>query len=170
VRAEPVKQFALVEEHIERLRRQHVQWAESVVYIYVERNLGFEAEHHQRALEHLRGVHFRLDRHASRVGMLTTQSIKHAACELLNFMLREDRVGVAPDLVSRDAAAARAKLRDQLEIFSYQWKSAETVFQQDRCALSGKIGGMRDDVVMALLLGVYFSQLDRHQGNVPMPI
>eukprot|EP00961_Rhodomonas_salina_P031334 421860-Rhodomonas_salina.1 len=83
-------------------------------------------------------------------------------------MMREDRVHVAPDLVSRDAPGARSKLKDQLEIFSYQWKSAETVFQHDRCALSGKIGGMKDDVIMALMLGVYFTQLDRHQGNVPM--
>ncbi len=139
------------------------------MYVYVERNLGFEAEHHERALEHLRGVRFRLDPHAARVGMLTTQSVKHAACELLNFMLREDRVALAPQFVSRDAPAARAKLRDQLEVFSYQFKTAESVFQQDRCALSGKIGGMRDDVVMALMLGLYFSQLDRHQGNVPRP-
>jgi hypothetical protein len=83
-----VRQFALVEEHIDRLR-QCAQWHDSVVYVYVERNLGFEAEHHQRALEHLRGVKFRLDVPAKRVGMLTTQSIKHAACQLLNYMLRE---------------------------------------------------------------------------------
>lgn len=165
--AEPVKQFALVEQHIDSLRRHHTAWYDSPVYIYVERNLGFEAEHHQRALDHLPGVCFRLDPQAKRVGMLTTQSIKHAACELLNYMLREDRLHVAEDLVSRDAKAVRAKLRDQLEIFSYQWKSAETVFQQDRCALSGKIGGMKDDIIMALMLGVYFTQLDRHQGNVP---
>lgn len=111
---------------------------------------------------------FRLDVQAKRVGMLTTQSIKHAACELLNYMMREDRVHVAPGLISRAPAEARTRLREQLEIFSYQWKSAETVFQQDRCALSGKIGGMKDDVVMAFMLGVYFTQLDRHQGNVPI--
>lgn len=165
---EPVKQFALLEQHIETLRRRHIEWLESMVYIYVERNLGFEAEHHQRALEHLPNTKFRIDMQAKRVGMLTTQSIKHASCELLNYMMREDRVSVIPELTSRDPAGARAKLRDQLEIFSYQWKSAETVFQQDRCALSGKIGGMKDDVIMALMLGVYFSQLDRHQGNMPV--
>lgn len=102
--------------------------------------------------------------------MLTTQSIKHAACELLNFMFREDRVELIPRFVSRDPKTARTKLREQLEVFSYQWKTAESVFQQDRCALSGKIGGMKDDVVMAFMLGVYFTQLDRHQGNVPRPI
>lgn len=80
----------------------------------------------------------------------------------------QDRVHVVPALISRDPDAARTKLRDQLEIFSFQWKTAETVFQQDRCALSGKVGGMKDDVVMALMLGVYFTQLDRHQGNIPV--
>jgi CHAD domain-containing protein len=80
----------------------------------------------------------------------------------------QDRVHIDAALCSRDAAAARVKLREQLEVFSYQWKTAESVFQTDRCALSGKIGGMKDDVVMAFMLGVYFSQLDRHQGNVPV--
>lgn len=139
-----------------------------MIYIYVERNLGFEAEHHQRALDQLYGVKFRLDNQAKRVGILTTQPIKHAACQLLNYMLREDRLQVIPAFISRDAAAARVKLREQLEIFSFQWKSADTVFQQDRCALSGKVGGMKDDTVMALMLGVYFTQLDRHQGNIPV--
>lgn len=139
-----------------------------MIYIYVERNLGFEAEHHQIALDKIMGVKFRVDMQAKRVGMLTTQSIKHASCELLNYMLREDRIQVSDRLVSRDAQAARSKLRDQLEIFSYQWKSAETVFQQDRCALSGKIGGMKDDVIMAFMLGVYFTQLDKYQGNLPV--
>eukprot|EP00961_Rhodomonas_salina_P040428 543055-Rhodomonas_salina.4 len=83
-------------------------------------------------------------------------------------MMREDRVGVTGDLISRDAHMNKTKLRDQLEIFSYQWKSAESVFQQDRCALSGKVGGMKDDMVMAFMLGVYFTQLDKHQGNVPV--
>jgi hypothetical protein len=66
------------------------------------------------------------------------------------------------------AAQDRVHIDAALEVFSYQWKTAESVFQTDRCALSGKIGGMKDDVVMAFMLGVYFSQLDRHQGNVPV--
>ena len=164
--SEPVKQFTLLEEHISKLR-QSSQWLDSWVYIYVERNLGFEAEHHQRALDDLNRVAFRLDLHAKRVGMYTTQPIKHASCQLLNYMLREGRVQLSDALVSRDAAAVKIKFREQLEIFSYQWKTAETVFQQDRCALSGKVGGMKDDIVMAFMLGIYFTQLDSHQGNVP---
>lgn len=145
----------------------NVAYLNSVVFIYVERNLGFEAEHHARALDHLPNVKFRVDRHADRIGMLTTNSIKHASCELLNYMLREDRVALHQHFVSRAASENKTKLRDQLEMFSYQWKMADNVFQTDRCALSGKVGGMKDDIVMALMLGVYFSQLDRNQNNIP---
>ena len=104
---------------------------------------GFEAEHHERALSYLRGVKFRIDVQAKRVGILTTNPIKHASCQLLNVLLRENRVQVIPELISRNPEQMRVKLRDQLEIFSYQFKTAETVFQTDRCALSGKVGGQK---------------------------
>ena len=50
--AEPEKQFALVERHISRLRQVR-ELIYSQIIIMVERNLGFEAEHHQRALNGL---------------------------------------------------------------------------------------------------------------------
>jgi len=42
-----------VERHIHGLRQQ-VVFATSEIVVMVERNLGFEAEHHQRALAGLR--------------------------------------------------------------------------------------------------------------------
>lgn len=160
-----MKQFSLIEEHIDKIRKI-TQWNDSKIHIYVERNLGFEAEHHQRALDYLPNVEFRVDNQAKRVGMYTTQPIKHASCQLLNYMMRENRIHITKSLISRTPDALRVKFREQLEIFSYQWKTAETVFQQDRCALSGKVGGMKDDMVMAFMLGVYFTQLDIYQGNI----
>jgi hypothetical protein len=47
-----------------------------------------QAEHHARALKHLPGVKFYQDEKRGRVGMLTTQQVKHAMCTLLNAMLR----------------------------------------------------------------------------------
>jgi hypothetical protein len=165
---EPAKQFALVREHIDRIRKRSIRWRDSVVYIYVERNLGFEAEHHQKALDSIPGVKFRVDYTANRVGVYTTNSVKHAACELLNVMFREGRVEIYPALVSRDNAVARTRLREQLEVFSYQYKLAENVFQTERVALSGKVGGMRDDIAICLQLGVYFTNNDLTVvGRVP---
>lgn len=48
-------------------------------------------------------------------------------------------------------------LRDQLEIYSYQFKQAATVFAKGQVALSGKVGGMRDDLAVLLQLAAYWT-------------
>jgi len=47
----------LVKEHIITIRK-HLHRTLSKVKVYVERNLGFEAEHHHRALGDMPGVEF----------------------------------------------------------------------------------------------------------------
>lgn len=64
-------------------------------------------------------------------------------CALLNALLREGRVSVREKLVSRDPAAMRLKLKEQLEIYSYQFKAAANTFGKEAVALSGKVGGMK---------------------------
>ena len=84
---DPERQFLLLQRHIDGIRR-NVHWIKSPITIYVEHNLGFEAEHHARALNHLPMVRFYQDEKRGRIGMLTTQQVKHAMCTLLNAMLR----------------------------------------------------------------------------------
>ena len=74
---EPEKQFKLVEDHISRIRDQSV-FMNSEIVIMCERNLGFEAEHHEKALRDLHLVRHRVDREAKRFGILTTEDIKYA--------------------------------------------------------------------------------------------
>lgn len=155
---EPSKQFKLVEEHVARLR-ENLYRSGSKVHILVERNLGFEAEHHKRALSHLPNTVFREDEKAGRVGILTTESVKHAAMELLNIMLRERRMAVCLHMHSRDKKGALMRLREQLEVYSFQFKQALNTFQKDRTALSGKVGGMKDDIAISLQLGVYWTSV-----------
>lgn len=57
---DPQKQFDLVQDHIERIRKNSY-WYNSRIIIYVERNLGHEAEHHRHALKDIPGVFFRED-------------------------------------------------------------------------------------------------------------
>lgn len=136
--------------------------------VYVEYNLGFEAEHHEKAIGSEPGVLFRTDLQARRIGFLTTQSTKHAATELMNVMLREDRVKTLNPLISREPAAMRVKLREQFEIFSYQYKQGETIFVKERVALTGKVGGMCDDVVMMVIMGNYMTMHDIQHGKIPL--
>lgn len=153
---EPEKQFALVERHIHRLR-QHRMFQNSEIIVMVERNLGFEAEHHQRALHGIPMTRHRIDHTAKRYGILTTEDVKLGMMTLLNNMLREQRVNIFDDLVSDDAAGNRRRLREQLSIYSFQFKSAPDTFGKQRVSLNGKVGGMKDDVCIALQLAIYYS-------------
>lgn len=110
-------------------------------------------------MQHLPGVHFYVDEHANRVGVLTTEQIKHAMCQLVNVMLAERRLHVANPLVSSDSKAMRKKLREQLETYSYQVKLAQNTFQKERIALSGKVGGCKDDICICFQLACYFTQV-----------
>jgi hypothetical protein len=153
---EPEKQFDLVQRHIHKIRQQTV-FETSEIIIMVERNLGFEAEHHQRALAGIPLTRHRVDHTAQRYGILTTQDIKLGMMTLLNNMLRDQRVNIHVDLVSDDAKGNRKRLREQLAIYSFQFKSAPDTFGKQRMSLNGKVGGMKDDVCIALQLAIYFS-------------
>jgi len=155
-RQEPEKQFALVERHISKIR-DVVMFQHSEIIIMVERNLGFEAEHHQRALASIPMARHRTDHTAQRYGILTTQDIKMGMMTLLNNMLREQQVNLYGALISDDAAANSKRLREQLYIYSFQFKSAADVFGKQRVSLNGKVGCMKDDVVIALQLAIYYS-------------
>ena len=154
--AEPEKQFALIERHINRIRERPI-FLNSEIIIMVERNLGFEAEHHQRALAGLPLTRHRVDHQAKRYGILTTEEIKLAMMTLFNNMIREQRVNVLQPILSDDPDGNTRRLREQLGIYSFQYKQAATVFSKDRFSLNGKVGGMKDDVCIALQLAVYFS-------------
>lgn len=56
-------------------------------------------------------------------------------------MLRDQRVNVLPEteLISKEPAAARKRLREQLSVYSFQYKAAATIFAKQRVALSGKV-------------------------------
>lgn len=155
---DPERQFLLLISHIQRIRDK-VFWARSPIEIFVEYNLGFEAEHTQRALHGMPMVTFHRDEKRQRTGILTTLQVKHACCTLVNAMLRERRISVLPEdeIISLSPETIRKLLCNEMEIYSYQFKGATTVFQKDQCALSGKVGGMRDDLAILLQLAIYWT-------------
>ena len=159
---EPERHFALVRKHISGLRRKPALEF-SHITIYVERNLGFEAEHMERELRCDENISFYRDVQAGRVGILTTENVKLGAMTMTNVLLREKRIHLASasEIVSEEPIPIRVKLHEQLQIYSLQFKTAETVFQKCRYALSGKVGGLKDDLVICLQLGVYWTETFR---------
>lgn len=159
--------FNLVREHIEKIRNiPELQF--SPIEIFVERNLGFEAEHFQRALEHETLVSFYRDTQAGRTGILTSDAVKLGAMTMTNVFMREQRIVLlsGTQLVSRDSNEIRRRLREQLEIYSMQFKTPENAFQKGRYALSGKVGGFKDDIVICLQLGIYWTETLRRTGAI----
>lgn len=151
--------FSLVKSHIGDIRKI-AEFEFSLITVFVERNLGFEAEHFERSLRHLTGVHFYRDLQASRTGILTTENVKLAAMTMTNVLLREQRICILPtgQLISKNPQENRRRLREQLEIYSFQFKSPNDVFQKGKYALSGKVGGFKDDIVICLQLGIYWTE------------
>lgn len=159
--AEPEKQFDLLRRHIAALRRR-IHWSLSKIIVYVERNLGFEAEHHEYAL---RGSDARLsfyeDPAARRVGVLTTAAVKHAMCTVTDSMLRERRIVVHADVVVTNGSLRDLLVcfREQMFTYSYSFKEAPNLFAATRCALTGKVGGCKDDLCICLQLAAYWTGL-----------
>ncbi len=116
-----------------------------------------------RALRREPLVTFYRDQQAQRTGVLTTDVVKYGAMTLTNVIMREGRLCLFPcdQLVSNSPQEARRRLREQLEIYSIQHKSPENVFQKGRMALSGKVGGFKDDIVICLQLGLYWTESSR---------
>ena len=162
VSTEPERHFALVRDHIQGLRRIP-EFQFSTIQIFVERNLGFEAEHFERSLQQEENVVFYRDVDAGRTGILTTDRVKLGAMTLTNVMLREQRLNILDErrLVSQNPQETRRKIREQLEIYSLQFKSADNVFQKNKFALSGKVAGFKDDIVICLQLGIYWTETGR---------
>lgn len=88
-------------------------------------------------------------------------------CTLTNAMLREKRISFRSGemFVSTDEGSVKRLIRDEMETYSYQFKSASTVFSKDQCALSGKVGGMRDDMAIALQLAVYWTNVESRMNS-----
>ena len=42
-------------------------------------------------------------------------------------------------------------------IYSYQFKAAATCFNRDQACISGKVGGMKDDICICLQIGIMYT-------------
>lgn len=116
-----------------------------------------QAEHHERELREIEGTTFYREPGHERSGVLTTNDSKHQMCAMTNSLLREGRLHVLGKLISRDPVGTRQRLRDQLGIYSYQFKAAATCFNKDSACISGKVGGMKDDICICLQIAVMYT-------------
>ena len=94
----------------------------------------------------------------------TLSQVKHAMCQLVVSMLKERRIHLRDPLISNEPNEMKIRLREQMEVYGYQVKQAANTFQKERIALSGKVGGMRDDICICLQLACYFTQIEEQRA------
>jgi hypothetical protein len=131
----------------------------STVHVIVERNLGFEAEHlYRECRETIENCFFVGEPLSDRIGVLTTQSLKLAFVTYSNIIMRENRIFVtdSDSFVDVNKNNTRNVLFDQLSFFGFTFSRPENQFQKEKYAISGKASGGKDDLCMALLIGMYF--------------
>lgn len=160
---EPEKTFQLLRDHIRRVRDSYGMLQDSTVRIIIERNLGFEAEHLFRECKTIENSRFICEPDKNtRIGVLTTQERKLGFVTYTNVLLRENRIFAHDqDWVEVNDNGTRKMLLDQLSFFGFTFMRPDNSFQKEKFAISGKSAGGKDDLCMALLIGIYFAIDDR---------
>lgn len=147
----------LVVAHIEAVRKiPGLQNATAVLQL--ESNLAFESQHI---------IHMLNERNVPRwvalsegqggsLGWLTTNERKEAMCFQLRDALRVGNIFLSEGFFSTTMTSGEAigKIRDELCRFAIIVEPAKTMFGKVRKTYSGKIGGMQDDLAIALQLAI----------------
>ena len=156
---EPTKTFDLLRYHIQAVRDTYEMLNCSTVHIIVERNLGFEAEHlFRECRDTIENCLFIGEPLCDRIGVLTTQQLKLAFVTYSNIIMRENRMFVSKSDLFVDVGKRKTRnvLFDQLSFFGFTFSRPDNQFQKEKYAISGKSSGGKDDLCMALLIGMYF--------------
>jgi len=76
----------------------------------------------------------------------------------MNIMLRDDRIFAIDDSLWIDIGKnnTRSRLIDQLSFFGFLFSHPENAFQKEKVAINGKSVGGKDDICMAMLIGIFF--------------
>jgi len=129
--------------------------------LIVESNLGNEAMHHQLYLRQsgLANVVVMREDTRDRPGFRTTNDSKRTMAIQLNEALRQDRIGFFKNLVSINAKRGHVEMKkeliSQVANFKRVVEPPVKVHQEPKERYTGKSGGGKDDLVMALMQNIY---------------
>ena len=155
---DPYKTFELLKQHVQAVRSGDENFTCSNVCIIIERNLGFEAEHlFRECRDSIPNSSFLCEPGVERIGVLTTHSRKVAYVSVMNNLLRETRIFIErTHWIDCGQNKTITMLLEQLSFFGFAFTRPENAFQKEKVAISGKSSGGKDDLCMALLIGLFF--------------
>ncbi len=155
----------LIKEHFIRLRRD--PWLRNCVFwVFIEANMSYiDADRIVSMLNCPNIGEFRAERdrkNSARFGVITTQAVKEAYVRSAQEVLINGTLEVRDSLVGQNTGADAGNLFKQLSHFRREIKKAnDPIHGQVRTAYTGKTGGRKDDLAMALMINLFWSNYRR---------
>ena len=145
----------LLANHLEMVRRIDLLQGSTAVMSF-ESNLAFESQHllhHLQTTGFSRWVSLAEGAHNA-LGWLTTNSRKEAMALMLREVLRVGKISYHPNFFSLSMTREEAKRRigEELRNYSVITEPSKSHFGKPRKTYTGKIGGMQDDIAIAVQL------------------
>lgn len=165
---------AMLYGHVRKLRATP-RFRNTRIRLYVENNLShIEADRVVRAFDRPENQPIEIESHdesnQGRPGVPTTEVTKHAYVDILLKTLSDDRLRVAREFVwspepqedPKDPERILKQLHGQLRAFRKNVKMpVDHAMGNPKVVLSGKSATKKDDILLALMIVVYYSELTR---------
>lgn len=159
----------LVVDHLSRLRR-YEPCRGALIVLYVEANMSWiEVDRVRLLAERAVLQPCFIASHNSKpgkLGVITDESNKAAYVDTLRHLLADDRLSHARHTQSEDPEACIYALHDQLRRFRRHYVAPrEPETQRGRAYMTGKGANRKDDLLLALMMAVYYSLHTRHDPH-----
>ncbi len=158
-------QQVLLVDHINAIR-EIPGFEGCTIGLIVESNLGNEAEYQDLAcrLAHLeRIVVMNEDTSHERLGIRTTATLKRSMAFMTGLLLMHGKIKFHRHLFSVNGRQSALQLRQQLlgQFLNYKRivKPAQDEWDTSKETFTGKKGGNKDDILIALQLGIYMKEV-----------
>ncbi len=155
----------MIKEHFVRLRRDPLL-QNCLFWVFIEANMSYiDADRIVAMLACPNIGAFRAERdrkNSARFGVVTTQPIKEAYVRAAQEALVNGTLEIRDSLVGQNAQGDRQNLFKQLGYFRREIKQAnDPIHGHVRTSYTGKMGGKKDDLAMALMINLFWSNYRR---------
>ncbi len=161
------EEYLLLNRHYQRLLNNR-NFRESELIFIPENNLGMESAHLE-TMVHDTGRVTTFWQTDKRAGVCKTEAVTREYQFLLNTNLASGTLRFDADLftVTRDKTpqCMLDMLREQMERFHWVCKKANSETGKDKYTLTGKMGSAQDDMIVAVMMSVYWPRVIMSKRN-----
>lgn len=158
----------VVHRHLADLRNSHAFRA-SLITLFVEANMSWiEADRVKKLASDplLQPLYMPAFNSKNLPGVITTEHNKIAYVDTLRRLLEDESIGFATEMISARPLELKKQLMEQMRMFRrVVQKPRNEEAQSSRVFMTGKGNNRKDDLLLALMMAVYFSRVARNDDK-----